>query len=272
MDISLSEYNPGPALAPYLHSYWIGDFNIRKQPDFSQAVVPNGCIELIIHTTEDHCYLTRNGKEWEKSPPFTLLGMYEETYSVQFSGQVRVFAIRFYPDGVRNIFGVPPSGFLSSYETGEDVLGARIGELGCKIREAKTPGDQVALVEEFLIRELENNNVSYDYTHWAMEGIRKSGGLISYRELTEQLPIGDRQLQREFKNAYGISVTKYLRLIRMNTIHKYMTNSSLSLTGLSYELDFADQSHLIKEFKKFMGRSPRKFLMSRDEFIVNLSV
>jgi AraC-like DNA-binding protein len=48
-----------------------------------------------------------------------------------------------------------------------------------------------------------------------------------------------------------------------------MLNQDSRLTELAYNLQFADQSHFIKEFRHYTGLDPKKFIRKKEEFIVN---
>lgn len=267
-NIVFKEQKPSAALEPYVQTYWQGSFNIGAVPDFTQTVQPNGCIELIIHVSHDHCMLPA-GSVFKKSPEFTLMGLYETPYEVHFQEEVRVFGIRFYPDGIRNVFGVQPQEFNTTYEDPEDVIGRKVREFCEKIREMTTMEQQSALADILLEEFLGKNYLPYDYTHKAMKLIRQSGGMGRFETIIEKVPISLRQLQREFRKNYGISPTDYMRILRINAIQNYMMQKSESLTELSYNLDFSDQSHFIREFKTFAGTTPGKFSRDLDRYIVN---
>jgi AraC-like DNA-binding protein len=269
MNVSFLEYKPAVTLQPFVESYWMGNFNLSESDDFSQLVVPNGCIELIIHLTDFHCALNKKGEPYHKSPPFTLIGIYNDPYVVKFSKLVRVFGIRFYPDGFRNIFGIPPGEFLSTYEDGIDVVGRNMYELCTFIRETQVLEKKLEKANDFLIRQLNKNYREYDISHLAMRLIRQHGGLIDFKELTDKLPISLRQVQREFKNQYKLKISDYIRISRLNAINKYMLNPPSRLTELAYEFNFTDQSHFIREFKHYTGVTPKKFIRQKESFIVN---
>ncbi len=269
MNISISEFKPSSGLQSYIQAYWIAEFNLRANANFSQSVVPSGCIELIIHQTDEHCFLSKNDNNWDKSPAFTLLGLYPKSYDVKFSKKVKTFGIRFYPDGIRNIFGVPPSEFLATYEASIDVLGRDFNDFCARIRDTEVAERQVQLVENYLLKLFSRNSKTYDYTHLAMKLIRQSNGIANYQELTGQIPISLRQLQREFKNQYGLTIKDYMRISRLNAIHQYMQNPNTCLTELAYQLEFTDQSHFIREYKNYVGVPPKKFIKEKDKFLVN---
>ncbi|HEX5024066.1 MAG TPA: AraC family transcriptional regulator [Agriterribacter sp.] len=268
MSIKFSEYSPSLPLKSLVQTYWTGDFNLYAENQFLQSVVPNGCIELIIHLSHDHCELVKDDT-WGKSPEFTLIGLQTQPYEVRFNQLVQVFGIRFNPEGIHTIFGVPPALFTSTFENSKDVLGKGFDDYCSRVRESVTVENKIALTEQFLMKRLSGKSAGFDYVRLASETIRKHHGVISLDELIKQVPISPRQLQRGFKKKFGITTKEYMRLSRLNAIQKYMQAEAIPLTALSYQGGFADQSHFIREFKWLTGRNPGRFLKEKERFIVN---
>lgn len=260
---------PSVKLMPYIQSYWLGNFNVQSKKDYSQSVLPNGCVELIIHITNDHCFLNKGNSNWSKTPEFIMVGLYDKPYEVQFLQNVQVFGIRFYPDGIRNIFGIAPAEFKATYQDSTDVVGRMLQEFCLKVKSLHSFEEQAQLANKFVENQLASNKQSHDYTHEAMRLIRQVQGMSDYQKLTQQVPISLRQLQREFKALYGITVKDYMRLARISAIQNYMLTKKQGLTELSYNLNFSDQSHFIREFKTFMGITPKKFSKKQEDFIIN---
>ncbi|MER3374938.1 MAG: helix-turn-helix transcriptional regulator [Allomuricauda sp.] len=267
MNVKFSEYRPSPALGSYVQAFYTGDFNLYSENNFVQSVVPNGCIELIIHLTHDHCELVKEDT-WGKSPEFTLIGLQTKPYEVRFNEQVQIFGVRFNPEGIYHIFGVPPALFTATFENSTDVLGNEFKDYCSRLRESTSIQQQIRLTEAFLLKNMLDNAKGYDYVRMASEIIRKSHGLLSLEELIQKVHISPRQLQREFKKKFGITAKEYMRLSRLNAVQQYMqVPSSINLTEVSYEHGFADQSHFIREFKKLAGTNPRSFLKKRADFL-----
>ncbi|MBV8326611.1 AraC family transcriptional regulator [Chryseobacterium sp.] len=62
-----------------------------------------------------------------------------------------------------------------------------------------------------------------------------------------------------FKQQTGISYQDYLLDYRLKLVETYLKYSSVRLSEIAYELQFSDESHLSKLFKKYKGVTPGKF-------------
>jgi transcriptional regulator GlxA family with amidase domain len=85
-------------------------------------------------------------------------------------------------------------------------------------------------------------------------------GQVSVDELSEQLNINRRQLERRFASAIGLSPKQLAKIVRLQAALKMLEQGHFtSLTALAYENGYFDQAHFIKDFKEFTGLSPKQF-------------
>lgn len=267
MNVILSTHKPADVLQPFIHSYWFGTFNTTNQKGYEQSVVPNGCVELIIHLSESHCHLGKNNT-WVSSPDFTVLGLYTKPYEVKFAEAVDVMGIRFYPDGVRQLFGISPAVFGATYEDGAEVFGKGLTAFCNRICEGQDGDEIIEFANGYFRKQLAAHYSEFDYTHKAMKLIRSASGSVNYSEVINEVPISNRQLQREFKKQYGITMSEYLRIYRISAIHEYMLTQPIC-NQLPHALTFTDQSHMIREFRNYTGVTPSQFRKKRSAFIIS---
>lgn len=269
-DVEIKEFRPSLNLSPFVECFWEGNFNLSRSSLFTQRVVPNGYVELLIHTCLSTCELFKNGR-WSPSPGFSIIGLYTEPYVVKFNDFVSVFGIRFKPEGVYSVFGVPSSLFKSTYEDMEDVLGNEFKSLCGELCNTPSLNQKINLVSSYLNRKIEQNRKAFTYVNKAAELIRSRKGMIMIDELSDLACISTRQLERGFADSIGISPKSYMRLNRLNAVQRQLQdNNRLSLTAISYYFGFSDQAHFIREFKSFTGIAPKVFMKNREAFIVNV--
>ena len=230
-------------------------------------MVPHGRIELIIHLNDLHCELVdENG--WSQTPDYMLIGLITRPMPVRFVGRVEVFSIRFKPDGLYNIFGVPASLFLERFEDMSLVLPLDFKEFCHRMREGITIDDLIILAERYLAKCLNKHKNSFTYVNKAAQLIRSSYD-IKIEEVTDQVFISQRQLERGFKDKMGISPKHYLRISRINEVLKLLsTKPHFDLTSIAYHCGYFDQAHFIKDFRSITGVSPSVFMKKKHEFLV----
>lgn len=269
MSIQVTEYKPVQYLQPYVEQFWKGSFNTTGEPELKQRVVPNGFLELIIHLSDHHCDLPAKGR-WSQSPNYTIIGLYTRPYEVRFSDLVDTFGIRFKPEGIYNLFGIPASLFSESYDDMELVLGNSFREYCAKMKESVNIQERLRLTEQYLLKQLEKNNAELNYVNYAAEIIRKSDKFSKIEELPGKVYVSLRQLEREFKKKIGTTPKRYMRIARLNEVHRKLDeNKELELTKIAFDCGYSDQAHFIRDFKNIMGVNPTIFIKNRNQFIVN---
>jgi AraC-like DNA-binding protein len=270
MAIQFQEFSPGDSLQPFIHRFWAGRFNVHGETEFGQSVVPNGCVELIIHLGDEHCMLLR-GDEWRRSPDFTLIGVHIRQYEVRFSRPVDAFGIQFHPDGFLNIFGVPAAKVMAGYLDSVHVFDTSFTDFCSRMMEAQDNMQRIRTAEKYLSGMLTKNFRAYDFGARAAEVIRRRHGMLTQDELISEVPLSPRQLQRVFRSQYGMTPKEYMRIARLNAVQRYMLAGSVpDFSDITHACGFADQAHLIREFKSFAGSPPRSFTKQRHKFIVNV--
>lgn len=270
MSVNISEYQPLPPIDSFVEVYWTGEFNTCYEPLLSQNVIPNGYVELVIHLSDIHCDLL-GGSEWNQSPDYTIIGLYTRPYEVRFRSFVRTFSIRFKPEGIYNLFGIPASVFSRRFEDMELVLGSHFRDYCKRLRETTDVSQQLKQTQSYLIEQLNNHHPEKTYLNRAADLIRTAGYSVKVDELPGQVYISRRQLEREFKEKIGITPKQYIRIARLNEINRYLqSGTNINFSKLSLEAGYADQSHLCREFKIFAGLPPMKFIESIEDFIINV--
>jgi transcriptional regulator GlxA family with amidase domain len=92
-------------------------------------------------------------------------------------------------------------------------------------------------------------------------------GVLSLPELLRDLCISERQLERRFTSAVGVSPKMFFRIRRFNAALRLMKTGNYStLASIAYVLGFADQSHFIRDLKAFSRVTPKGLSERTDRF------
>jgi AraC family transcriptional regulator len=85
-------------------------------------------------------------------------------------------------------------------------------------------------------------------------------------DLANTLNVHPVHLSREFSKYFDTNLGDYIRRIKVQRALALLPNSELSLTDISFECGFADQSHFIRSFKSYYQVTPflyRKLLLKK---------
>ena len=84
--------------------------------------------------------------------------------------------------------------------------------------------------------------------------------------MSDQAGVSRQHLTRVFRDVVGLTPKLYCRLVRFQAGLVYAgCGSSVDWAGVAQHLGYADQSHMIAEFKQFSSLTPRQ-LASRPWF------
>jgi AraC-like DNA-binding protein len=82
---------------------------------------------------------------------------------------------------------------------------------------------------------------------------------ISLSELAEFIGLNHKYLSTLFHKEVGLTITEYINCKKIEEAKYLLTSTNHSILDISNWLDFHDQSHFTKIFKKFTGATPKKF-------------
>ncbi|MBQ1122986.1 helix-turn-helix transcriptional regulator [Streptomyces sp. B15] len=85
------------------------------------------------------------------------------------------------------------------------------------------------------------------------EGQPASAGLLP---LAEMLGVSPYRLSRSFSRELGVSVTRYRNRVRIGRALDRLEEGENSLGALAADLGFADQAHLCRAMRQYLGRTP----------------
>lgn len=268
MNTLLKEYLPCNKLKPFVELFWKGSFNINANGPLYMQMIPTGCLELIIHLDNFHFDL-EYGSSWLQTPDSMILGLFTKPYKIRFKKYVKVFAIRFKPEGIYRIFRVSSSVLIDRFEDVSMVLGPEFILFSKRLMEETNVTSRILRTENYLLKKLLNNKIDMNYVHLAAELIRTTKG-VKIKDLSKKLCVCERQLEREFKGKLGVSPKQYHRIIRVNEVVRLLNKEQvMSLTSVADQCGYFDQSHFINDFKKITGKKPSYYIRERDQFISN---
>ena len=90
---------------------------------------------------------------------------------------------------------------------------------------------------------------------------------LTVKEISERIHWDRRKINRYFNTRYGLSLKTFLDIIRLRSSFDALKE------GVLYpDLSYYDQSHYIKEVKKYTGESPKKLSKNENDRFLQFSI
>jgi len=179
----------------------------------------------------------------------------------------RMFFIEFLPGGIYALIGIPQRELVDLKCSIKEIDKKLSISLSDAIKSSKTIDELIFKVDRILIKRIgENNKIDKRFLSFVNK-IKATGGTMPVKKLAEGEYISERQLNRIFEKAIGLSPKMFSRVVRINNaIKTYKANNIFNFTYVSYDSGFYDQSHLIREFYQFCGTTPSNFINNMSDF------
>ncbi|HUF35880.1 MAG TPA: AraC family transcriptional regulator [Gemmatimonadales bacterium] len=248
-----TELAPSPALTPWVECYW--SIRGRAAPALPNRVLPDGCADLIV------------GIEGQAGP--VAVGTMRTAALYPLAGPVDLFGIRFRPGGAAPFLGVP-LGELTDRRVPLDLLwGPDSGALGDALEPAAF-AVRAARAERVLRERLESRGPGRDgdLAARAVALLRRARGGVAVREVAAALGVGERRLERAFAHAVGIGPKALTRVLRLRRAVRAIGRGTaagprIGWAALAHDAGYADQPHLIREFRALAGMTPARYAAER---------
>ncbi len=251
---------PNIDLETIVKCYWT--LEVPFQVDVQrQLILPDGCIEMFFILGDDVKRYT-NDNEYIIQPRQMVLGQITEQFYIEPTGNVKTFAVRFYPYGFANFINKSIDE-LANKETPLNLLFGKENSklLSQKITDAKTTNERIEIIEGFLFDRLNDKAIIDNIVKITIDSMFLSKGSKPLNIILKDNLSKRRQLERNFLKQIGISPKQLGKIIRLQaTLQMLLNNESKTLTEIAYETNYYDQSHFIKDFKEFTGLTPTEFL------------
>jgi AraC-like DNA-binding protein len=138
-----------------------------------------------------------------------------------------------------------------------EVLGADGRRLAEQLRETSSWRQRLALVDRLL---LERGPRPSPEVGWAWRRLVATGGAVPIGQLAREVGWSHKHLLAKFRRQVGLRPKTAARLIRFDGVLSRLDGRRrLDWGRVAREVGYADQAHLVREFRQFTGTTPTAF-------------
>jgi AraC-like DNA-binding protein len=247
---------PWPELSARVRCVWTlrGEAS-GEAPDL---IVPDGCVELVMNGGD--AVEERTGGMVRQQPRLLFVGEMRRPVAVQPRGRIDLVGVRFVPGGAAGLLDAAP-GEVVDGTFDVDALSAAPLRAGLARARDAAPGDRVRLLQEALAAQVRAGGQGDPLCRRAVDAILAAGGLLRIDELAGRLGVTPRHLERRFRAVVGVSPKSLAQVRRFRTLllRAEQAGPRKEWARLAAACGYSDQAHLIREFRRFAGRTPARY-------------
>ena len=257
--MEINHVKPDRLLLPFVSRYW------RWQ---GEGVLPGASsgtgAELMFHFNGASVH-TRQSCEKDFSTQYSMLLLPRSCqFELDASGLVDFISVRFRAGALRHFCAIPTIELVDLTSlTAKEIWGAAGYALEMHLLEAESFFARIEIIEHFLLQQLrihqKKQQVWFDHVIGQLYyDAQNEDGLNS---VVHKVGVSHRYFQKIFKLNTGVSPKHFQCITRFeHTLRTLMLTQSKDYLPLALENGCYDQSHFIKDFKRFTCQTPLSFL------------
>jgi AraC-like DNA-binding protein len=236
-----------------------------QMPSSREKIAPTPALNLQFNLGDAlHLYDSHPAAPATKLTESWLGGLYGVHHSVEWTPCLRLYGVRFKPNGASPFLRFPLSEVYNQIVALDAVWGRWASEIRERLQEAPTVEAGLSVLEQALharFRETPRMGDEQKVVAYAVSAMRQKNGALSIRRLSDHIGISQNHLGTLFKRLVGTSAKELARLYRFeHALRSAVQAVTADWTEIAQQCGYYDSSHLNRDFVTFTGDSPSHFL------------
>ena len=248
------------SLDPYVKDIFLLENNDEKSEN-NLPFYADGYPGIVYSESNNDFFLRPRNK---KLSDFYLFGQTIEPISLYVKGNFKLIGLILYPFSVRMLLGVNPKILNDNCFDLKQLPNIDTKSVVDHIRKTEGISEKMDIIVTYLNELVKLASANTDNSiKLALNLIISAKGNITIKEVYEQLYITERTFERRFSKEIGVTPKQFVSIIQFSSsMHELTENDFCMLTDIGLDSGYADQSHFIRTFKKYTGKTPSNFLKS----------
>lgn len=256
------------SLREHIECYWVlrSDHGLKEE-----LCLPEGSASLVFNFGPAYSRaICSRPNEWTDHGRCTLSHQGRESVLITQAAPVEMLGVRFKPYGLSSFFRISMMSLTPPFLVDGIALERLIGQWDKAISHDDKHRERVQEVESFLLGRLAMAGQPDPLVKNAVAILMNCEGNLRIAEVLEQLCVSKSTLEKKFQESVGISPKILCNILRFNSlVYKQRHHPLPTLTELTYNKGFFDQSHLVRNFRSFTGMTPSHFFR-KDHHLVEM--
>ncbi|HWB26869.1 MAG TPA: AraC family transcriptional regulator [Chitinophagaceae bacterium] len=194
---------------------------------------------------------------------------YKDLYIANGSSLIIVV---FQPNGINRLLGITANEIKDTIVSSEDIFGLPGVLIYERLYNEPAVENRLHYLDGFFHQLIAGAATpGHTLIDAALHFIIKNKGVITIQQLVKYTGYTERHIERVFNDSIGINPKKFGNIIKLHAFLNLLKYSRAqnNITTLCYEAGYTDQSHLIKEFRKYTGITPTQYAKDTSKLATN---
>lgn len=242
-ETTFMRYQPSEQLKDIVDLYWSVTWDLREGMLHTQKIIPNPHINLVHYDTGTY-----------------VEGVMKKLFEYKLEGKNEILGVKF-KVGVFQTFTDIPMRELTNQKV--DVQSILPNKAWDKLRDVEGIAGKIQCLENILIGYDPLNKLMPIQSQAFIAMVHSNPSIKTVEALAEATRLSVRTLQRVFEREVGVNPKWIIRTIRLQELKEESESDNLvNWAEKALELGYADQAHMINDFKAFFGMTPVGFKKS----------
>ena len=261
------EVAPPPALAAHVRCIWSYEADAGEAAAAAERIVPDGRCELIVHFGAPYL------EGATRQPRALFAGQLTRPLWLRADGPAGVLGVRFHAAGARRFLGRPLAEATDRRIPLTDLWAADARRLVRNVANASDASTRARIAAAFVAERIEaGDGKDDDVVARCVARLEEGAGRVAIEELMDVAGIGRRQLERRFRDAVGVPPRLFASILRFRRVFDALQGPhGARWTEAAAAAGYFDQSHLIRDCRRFLGCTPTQFLETQGELAAALA-
>ena len=257
-----AEYEPDPALRPFVECYWSRVAPAPSQDRGVRRVLPDGCIDIVFNVGQPRGQPGAPGSVGDDERIY-VVGTMTRPLLIRPSDGDQFVGVRFRP-GKAHAFLEVPASELTDRSVALDDLWGHTGSVHDRLSSAGDLAQRVRTLEQILMGRLSAIAGPDPLVEAAVGLILRARGNTSVETLSRSMGVTRQHLARRFGQHVGVGPKMLCRVGRFRHVLDRIDHApEIPWSALALDLGYYDQPHLIADFKALTGVPPEQYLGAR---------
>ena len=246
------------SLDPYVRDIILIEDNDEKTEN-SLPFYPDGYPGIVYSESNNAFFVQPHNKILSN---FYLYGQAIVPILLHVKGSFRLITLRLYPFAVRMLLGINPKILNDDCFDLMQLPNIDTKSVVEQLRKTEGISEKLNGIVTYFneLVKLASSNTD-NSIKLALNLIISTKGNTTIREIHDQLFITERTFERRFCKEIGVTPKQFTSIIQFSSSLNMLTEDDFcKLTDIGLASGYADQSHFIRTFKKYTGKTPSTFL------------